>query len=139
MSKRKIIIYLALFLFISVFARTSYCETFLKEESNTIPGPVLLSPTTKDIVLSGRDYLEFTWERTSFTRTNYFDFRVYKGFSATDNRQVFKQKCTWSDYPPRLPASLFEENQVYSWMLIQVFTDGKKSDKSFSSFKIIKK
>jgi len=105
----------------------------------SISGPTLLYPITDNIVLSGKDYLEFKWIRYYFVQTEYFDFRLYKGYNTIAANLIFKQKFTSNEYPISIPKALFEENQVYTWVLVLLFYDGRKSDKSFSSFKIIKK
>jgi len=133
------IIYLVLFSILSVFASVAYCDTWPRDDFRSMPGPTLLYPITDNIVLSGKDYLEFKWIRTYFVQTGYLDFRLYKGYNTTAANRIFKQKFSSNEYPIRLPAALFEEGQVYTWVLVQISFDGTKSDKSFSSFKIIKK
>jgi hypothetical protein len=110
-----------------------------KNDFKSISGPRFLSPTTNDIALAGKDYLEFKWIRARFVETDYFDFRLYKGYNTTEPNLILKQKIPSDTYPIRVPATLFENNQVYTWVLVQVFINGQKSSVSFSSFKIIKK
>jgi hypothetical protein len=139
LKSKAIIIYLALFSILSIFVSDSYCDTWFRGDPQSIAGPILLYPITDDIVLSGKDYLEFKWIRNYFVQTEYFDFRLYKGYNTTAANRIFKQSFSSNEYPIRIPVALFEENQVYTWVLVLVFYDGRKSDKSFSSFKIIKK
>ncbi len=121
-------------------AAVSYAGMLFKGSgSNFVPGPTLLSPVTEDIVLTGKDFLEFKWIRTDLVRTDHFDFRLYKGYAATASNRIFKQQFLAAQYPVKLPVSMFEAGQVYTWVLIQVYLGGEKGDKSFSSFKIIEK
>ena len=117
----------------------SYGWTGGRGELSSMPGPYLLSPTTDNIDLSARDHLEFKWERTDLVRTGHFDFRLYKGYDTTEKNLILKRQFTPDEYPIKVPASQFEAGQTYTWVLIQVFLDGQKSDSSYSPFKIIKK
>ncbi len=139
LKPKAIIIYLALFFILSVFVSDSYCGSLRGDNFRSISEPRLLYPVTDNIVLSGKDYLEFKWVRDDFVQTGYFDFRLHKGYNTTAADLVFKQKFPSNEYPIRIPATLFEENQVYTWVLVLVFYDGRKSDKSYSPFKIINK
>lgn len=102
-------------------------------------GPMLFYPVTDNIDLGGKDYLEFRWWRVDMPWTDHFIFKLFKGYNTTVDSQIFKQNYSPWDYPVRLPASQFEVRQVYTWVIVQVFNGGGKSDKSFSSFKIIRK
>jgi len=107
--------------------------------SDSFPGPYLLSPVTDDIALNGQEVMEFKWERTDLPLTDHFNFKIYKGYCTFADNLIYKEDVSIDKYPITVPASLLEENQVYTWVLIQVYIDGRKTDKSFSSFKIIKK
>lgn len=137
----EVIIYLVAFLILSFFTSNAYCDMLLKNNNDfkSIPGPNLLYPTTNDIVLTGKDKLEFKWMRTDFVNTGHFDFRLYKGYNTTEGNLIFKQNFSLREYPIKVPAALFENNQVYTWVLVQVFISGEKSDRSSSVFKIIGK
>jgi hypothetical protein len=104
-----------------------------------MPAPTLLYPVTDKISLEGSDFLEFRWKRTDIVRTSYYELRLYKGYQTIASTLIFKQRYSRDEYPVRLPASRFEENQVYTWSLRQIFFNGEKSDRAFSPFKIIKK
>lgn len=107
--------------------------------SQSFPGPDLFSPVTDDIDLSGEDHLEFKWRRSDLVYTRSYDFRLYRGYQALAGNRILKKNIPAQEYPFSIPSEEFETGQVYTWVLIQVLNDGKKSDKSFSSFKIIKK
>lgn len=105
----------------------------------TISAPVLLSPATDDIDLSGKDTLEFRWQRTDVVDTDHYEFRLYKGYQTVESTLILKQNFPSATFPFKLAASQFEVGQVYTWGLIKVLRDGRKSDSSFSPFKVIKK
>ena len=141
--KRRIILtmifYLMLFSILSIFVCSSYGSMLGSKIYDSIPGPDLLSPTTDDIDLGGKDYLEFRWRKFGLVQTDYYDFRLYKGYNTTADNLISKQKFSTDIYPIKIQSSIFEVDQVYTWVLVQVFLSGQKSDRSFSSFKIIKK
>jgi len=107
--------------------------------SEFMPAPTLLSPATEDVDISGKDALEFKWERGFLGTTGYFDFRLYKGYITSEGSLMLKERYGAADYPIAVQASNFELGQVYTWVLRQVFNDGRKSDKASSSFTVIRK
>lgn len=107
--------------------------------SDSFPGPYLLSPVTDNIVLNGKEIVEFKWEQTDLPLTDHFTFKIYKGYQTYADNLIYKEDVKIDKYPITVPASLLEEGQVYTWVLIQVLMNGRKSDKSYSAFKIIKK
>ena len=107
--------------------------------SESFPGPDLFYPVSDNISLGGNPYLEFKWRRTSFGSTGSYDFRLYKGYQTTAANLIMKKRLSIEDYPFKVASRDLELNQVYTWVLVQILNSGKKSDKSFSSFKIIKK
>lgn len=117
----------------------AYNPAFALKRNDFIPAEWLLYPVTDHIDLSGKDYLEFRWTRTDLVMTDHFDFRLYKGYNTLESNLIFKQGFPADIYPIQVPSSQFEKNQVYTWVLVQVFFDGRKGDKAFSSFRIIKK
>jgi hypothetical protein len=111
----------------------------LIEDRESMPGPTLLYPGTQDIDLKSQAFLEFRWERTDRVTTDHYEFRLYKGYQTVEDTLLLKKQLSTDEFPFKLDASTFEVNQVYTWSLTQVYSDGRKSDKSFASFKIIKK
>ena len=135
--KKSVYVCGAVFIIAAFFARPAYCakNTGFYYEA----GPMLLSPVTENIVLTGKEFLEFKWWRVELVWTDHMIFKLYKGYNTTLPNLILKKEAGAFDYPIKIPASQFEENQVYTWVIQQVFTGGRKSDKSFSSFTIIKK
>ena len=102
-------------------------------------GPYLIYPATEDITLKGKDFLEFRWEKAGGIKLDHFEFKLYKGYETIASTLIFKQNFSRDVYPISISAKLFENNQIYTWSLRQVFMDGEKTSRSFSSFKIIEK
>lgn len=102
-------------------------------------GPVLLYPVTDNVILTGKDCLEFRWQRGYFLEVRYYDFRLYKGDETVSANLILKKKFSLNELPIRLPVAMFEAGQVYTWVLVLVFDSGEKSEPSFSQFRIIKK
>lgn len=106
---------------------------------NNPSGPMLLYPVTSDIDLTGKKVLAFKWRRYDLGNIREYDFRLYKGYDTTEAGLILKKKFSVDEYPIELPVAQFELNQVYTWVLTETLDNGQKSDRSFSSFKIIKK
>lgn len=124
------------------FATASYSKGGMMGISGDLypaAGPMLLRPTTDDIDLSGKDSLEFRWRRGDEIRTDHYEFRLYKGYKTDKSTLILKQDFSPGTFPISIPAAQFESGEVYTWSLTQVFLGGRKSDASFSSFKIIDK
>jgi len=140
--KNKLKFYAAVFIFFSIVIinyRVSYGSVVGDRDFASISGPTLLFPATDDIDLKSQAFVEFRWERTDRFSTDHYEFRLYKGRQAVADTLLMKKQISTDEYPFKLEASTFEVNQVYTWSLTQVYTSGRKSDKSYTAFMIIRK
>jgi len=135
--KRIAIIFISLYLAFFLFALGSHANARGLGRYDSFPGPQLVSPIADDIVLPAGSSVKFKWLCERMTTTDYYEFRLYKGYSMTVDTLIKKDNVKPGDCEIELPAESFEINQVYTWSLKQVFLSGQKSDKSFVSFKII--
>lgn len=104
------------------------------------PEPRLLYPVGEEVVLTGKEFLEFRWQRYSyFPVIDYYDFRLYKGYNMTAANIIVKKRLERTEYSIKVSAGLFEDNQVYTWTLRQVNSRQEKSELAYNSFKVIKK
>ena len=106
---------------------------------DNIEAPTLLCPTTEDIDLTGKDKLEFRWIKTPGMFVYYTEFKLYKSANNFASDLIYKENIQSGDYPAKVPATYFEKGQVYSWTLRMVLTNGNRTDKAYSTFKVIKK
>ncbi len=106
---------------------------------NSPSAPTLISPVSNDIDLTGKDSLDFIWIPGNSIYLRYYDFRVYKGYNTVGANLILKEQVPATSHVASIKAETFEVNQVYTWVLRAVAIGGEKSDKSFESFKIIKK
>lgn len=104
-----------------------------------VPQPVLLEPTRETVDLTGREWLDFKWSPHEQARgfRDYYDFRLYKGYDMLESTLIMKQKVDPTSNGIRLPASMFEAGQVYTWSLRQVYDGYRKSNRSYQSFRVI--
>ena len=105
---------------------------------NSLPEPRLRYPISETAILSGNDSLEFKWW-DDVVGIRGFTLKIYKGYNMYATNLIHKE-----DLPPdassvKIRSDLFEDGQVYTWSLIRVSYAGYKSDRSFNSFKVIKK
>lgn len=117
----------------------AYCRYGVTLFDSDPSAPFLLSPSSDKVDLTGKSSLSFQWERSQLYLTDYFDFRVYKGYVTSQDNLIFKKQLDAYDYPVSVPASYFEVGQTYTWILVQVFSSGVKSERAFDSFSISKK
>ena len=119
-----------------------YSSVFAFGMSRTFDGPPmpdLVRPYGEKVDLSGKDSLEFKWSINDSMNIRYCEFRLYKGREMYEDNLIYKQQVFSPDHMLQLKADLFEDGQAYSWFVFEVGLDGKKSDKAYSAFKVIKK
>jgi len=127
--------------FIGIFMFFLIFPVFAWEPIGTywdIPEPRLVSPVIDEINLKGKASLEFKWMISYFNQVAYYEIRLYKGYNMLASTLFFKQRIPYPTNSLDLETELFENGQIYTWSLIQVASDGLKSARSFSSFKVIK-
>jgi len=105
---------------------------------NSPPEPRLIYPISDKVILTGKDFLEFRWWN-DFIGIEHYEFKLYKGYNMYASDLIYKQSLPSRASSIKIKSELFEDGQVYTWSLIQVSFGGQKSDKSFNSFKVIKK
>jgi hypothetical protein len=105
-----------------------------------VPPPVLLQPRSGEVNLMGKEFLEFKWsphEGASGFR-DYYDFRIYNGYKTVQETLFFKERIAPDIYQYNIKADKFQDGATYTWAMRQVYTDGRKSPETHTSFKIIK-
>ncbi|MDP8260756.1 MAG: hypothetical protein P9M01_00240 [Candidatus Kappaea frigidicola] len=107
--------------------------------SNRIPQPKIFYPRSENVDIAQKDSLEFKWSSLvgSSTDRRYYDFRLYKGYDITTDNLIYKKEVSPFKSKWNVEANLFQNGQVYTWTLRQVYISGK-SDRSINSFKIHK-
>ena len=106
---------------------------------NFVPTPRLIAPMPHDEVLdlSGKESATFEWSMEGdVTQREYYDFRIYKGLDAVASALVYKQRL--ASYKISVKSDLFQNGQRYTWAVRQVYKNGAKSRRDFSSF-LVKK
>lgn len=103
------------------------------------PAVELFYPVTQDIDLSAKSSLQFRWREINITQTDHYEFKLYKGYDMVGSALVLKQDVSGDGCPLELAEANFEINQVYTWSLKQIYLGGQKSERSYGTFKIIKK
>lgn len=103
------------------------------------PAPRLIYPVTDVVTLAGNGNFEFKWDINDFVETYSYDFRLYKGYETVESNLILKETLPYYKDSLKVKAGLLQDNQVYTWTLSRAALGGRKSDRSFISFKIIKK
>jgi hypothetical protein len=115
---------------------------YLKAESGLAKAPevVLIKPISTEVALKGEKELGFEWSphEGSLNDRDYYDFRLYRGYDMVESTLIQKKKIPPNVYNISLDAGIFENGNVYTWSLRQIYHDSRKSDKSWHSFKVIK-
>ena len=142
MRKEKVFHLFSALIFILFLALPAKAGTIRFESAanpfNNPPAVRLLYPIYDTVTLTGRDYLEFRWFN-DYVGIDHFIFGIYKGYNMYGKDLLHKQDLPPQESSVKIKSDFFEDGQVYSWSLIQVISGGQKSDKSFNSFKVIKK
>lgn len=137
--KRAVVVFAVLFLTLFLFAQGSYISARGMGRYNDFPGPQLISPILDNIVLSVGSGVKFKWLCGRMAQIDHYEFRLYKGYEMTADTLIIKNDVKPGDCEFELPAESFEVGQFYTWSLKAVFLNGEKGDKSYNTFKIIKK
>lgn len=143
MKKLKLVflILAAFFLFLPLSIQNTRLVNACEVNDDLAPEPWLLEPVSETVDLIGKDTLTFKWspfQGTLLLRKCY-DFRLYKGYQTLESTQVLKKIVDPKVYAVVLDANLFEDGQVYTWTLRQIYCDIRKSDAAYNSFRVIKK
>ena len=128
---------LVLLLIFPFFANTLAFSPFTNFQTPP-PPPRLLYPITDKIILTGKDFLEFKWWN-DFGLTDHYEFRLFKGYDMYASDLIHKENLSVRESSIKIKSEVFQDGQVYTWSLMRVAVNEQKSDKSFSSFMIIKK
>ena len=136
------ILFLALILFIAtpVFARHARVEGAFNK-SGFVPAPRLVAPVIDTVNLTGKNTLVFKWsshEGDPLQRL-YYDFRLYNGYNMVGSSLVYKKRVSAREFSIILKSDLFQNGQIYTWSVRQVYDSIRKSRRSTDSFKVIKK
>ncbi|MFA5089979.1 MAG: hypothetical protein WC510_02945 [Candidatus Omnitrophota bacterium] len=103
------------------------------------PEPRLIHPVSEEAVLTGKGSLEFKWSIVNLVEADHCEFRLYKGYNMYASNLIFKQAL-----PAKIPfieinSGIFEDGQVYTWSVREVSFWGRKSERAFCSFRVVKK
>ena len=106
-----------------------------------IPKVRMIAPAGDIVDLSGKKSLDFKWsphEGRRFGR-KYYDFRIYEGTQALGPYLVYKDRVSPEDWTLSLDSGMFKDGGVYTWTMRQVYRSRGKSNRSYSTFKVINK
>ena len=132
-----IVAVLVLFSGVTSFAGT-FSFTMDSGTFNSVPEPRLRYPISETAILIGNDPLEFKWWN-DLTGIRGFILKIYKGYNMYAANLIHKEDLPPGSSSVKIKSELFEDGQIYTWSLIRVSYTGYKSDRSFNSFKLIKK
>jgi len=136
--KRIAVVFAVLFLNLFLSVQSSQADARGLDPFGGFPGPQLVSPIADNIVLPAGSGVKFKW-LCGRPRIDHYEFRLYKGYAMTADTLIMKNDVKPGDCEFELPAASFDVGQAYSWSLQIVLLNGDKSDKSYNTFKIIKK
>ena len=107
----------------------------------SVAQPKLLYPNDITVSISANERVRFQWALSAgpLVQIDYIEFSLYKGRDLTEQNLIFKKQLSRLDYTIKAPPHIFEDNQVYSWRIRQVFLRGDKSNEQSAMFKILKR
>ena len=136
---KKILILIVLILtFGSICSAGTISFTLDRGPYNSPPEPRLKYPIYETAMISGDQPIEFSWWN-DWTDTSGYTLRIYKGYNMYADNLILKENLPANADSFKVKADLFEEGKVYTWSLVRISFTGYKSDKSYNSFKVIKK
>ena len=132
-----IAIALALLTVVASFAG-SFSFTLDGAAYNNLPAHRLRYPINEIAILTVNDPLEFKWWN-DLVGMRGFTLKVYKGYNMYAANLMYKEDLPAEASSFKIKSDLFEDGQVYTWSLVRISFTGYKSERSFNSFKVIKK
>jgi hypothetical protein len=106
-----------------------------------VPQPRLRSPVGELVSLKGQTELTFEWSPHETLRLGaarkYYDFRLYRGYNMVEAALVIKKRVPGNKHSISLNSELFKNRETYTWSIRQVYQAVGKSQRSFSSFKVV--
>jgi len=105
---------------------------------DTFPAPRLRYPINETAVLTGNDPLEFKWWN-DFTEASGYTFKLYQGYNMYAANLIYREDLPADVSSVKVSSDLFKDGQVYTWSLIRISFRGYKSDRSFNSFRVIRR
>lgn len=105
---------------------------------NSPPVPRLRYPINDTVILPLNQALEFSWW-DDFEQTRGYIFKLYRGYNIFAANLIFKEELPSEASSIKIKPELFNTGQVYTWSLVRISFSGSKSDKSFNSFKVLRK
>ena len=110
-------------------------------QSNHIAPPRIIAPSSDDVDLTGKESLEFKWSphEGDQVQRDYYDFRLYRGYDMYESGRIMKMRLPPRQWSLIIKSEAFEDGQIYTWSIRQVYTGSAKSRRSFESFRVIKR
>jgi hypothetical protein len=136
-QKKLAIVFVFIFCFVGISPAHAVSFTLEGGLYNSPPEPRLRNPIYDAVILNSTQPLEFSWWN-DVTGTRGMIFKIYKGYNMYEDNLIHKEDLPDSLSSVKIDSALFEDGEIYTWSLVRVGFSGKKSDKSFNSFKIIK-
>ena len=118
----------------TVPAQNSFNDLLRRQAGEPAP-PRLISPVTETTPYPDTPSIEFRWENSAID-VRYFEFRLYRGYDLYARNLVLKKTIPGSASTFSLPAATCVPGQPYSWSLVRVNLDGRKSEKVYAVFSI---
>jgi hypothetical protein len=112
-----------------------------RDSSGFVPAPRLVYPNSDEVELKKNASLRFEWspfEGDRFGR-RYYDLRLYRGYQPVESALVLAEQVDAGVYTFEVQSEAFEDQEVYTWTLRQVYDGLRKSDRQQQSFKIVRK
>lgn len=134
--RRALLILIALMITAPAFGRVG-----LRDDGDYVPQVVLTRPTEEKADITGKAALKFEWSphESAPGMREYYDFRLYKGYDMYENSLIRKERLGPDVCSIDIGSEVFQDGQVYTWSVRQVYDRARKSGRSYKSFTVIKK
>ena len=106
---------------------------------HTVPQPRQVAPVPDkdEVLVVDGPTVRFAWTaHVETARQKHFDFRIYRGHETVESGLFVNVKT--KKLETDVKSDLFEDGKTYTWSVRQIYDQGDKSDRSFSSFKVRK-
>ena len=135
-KKIAVVVFLLSVVFPAAFADDLLTDP-LKISRTQPPAPRLIEPVKDTVDLAGKKTLVFRWENPGAIDVRHFVFRLYRGFNMYAQDLLLEELVPGNKNMLEVSGERFGLGQAYSWSLVRVNLDGRKSEKAFASFTVV--
>jgi len=126
---------------VRVFSSDMNGEERLEAILRSVSPPQLVYPNNTVVRIVRNEPVRFQWVLSSepLVFIDYIEFSLYRGKELAKGNLIFSKRFPKTVSMLEISPSAFSDNQVYTWLIRQVFLRGDRSNERLAVFMVLKK